>query len=272
MRGVEHIPLSLPRHAANPRGVGRAGEVWRLFQEAAVVASTRVGWPPERFRSSGLAFVVHGMLVRHHREATYGEPLDARTWVHDFRRGVLSRREVRLTGPGGLVAEGSQRWVHVGPGLKPTRASPELLDAFLPVETGEPSPALPRWTALPPSHEHRFAFEVWHTWMDPLAHVNHPAYVDWCDEATSRVMAEHGLDPTILVPVAEEVEWKRASVAGARVVVATRLVGRTEAGDAVLSHRVTDADDQPYAHATTIRRLLGGDGVRLVEVFGAKGP
>ena len=28
-----------------------------------------------------------------------------------------------------------------------------------------------------------------------LKHANHPAYVDWCDEATSRVMVRAGLDP-----------------------------------------------------------------------------
>ncbi len=272
MSGTERIPLTLPRHAANPRGVGRAAEVWRLFQEAAVIASIRVGWPPERYTESGTGFVVYGMTVRHDREVVYGEPLEAETWVPSFARGILSRREIRLSGPGGPVAATTQRWVHVGPGLKPARASPELLRALTLHDRGEPELCLPTFAPLPgvEGAGRSFSFEVWHTWMDPLGHVNHPAYVDFCDEATCRALAAAGLDPQQLVPVAEQVDWKRGAVAGERVVVRTCAVGLTGAGDAVLSHQIVgEGEGAPlYATATTVRRLLGGTGEPLLRALG----
>lgn len=263
------IPLSLPRHAASPRGVGRAGEIWRLFQEAAVQDSIRVGWSPERYVEQRSAFMVYGMSVRHHRELPYGEPVHAETWIHDFRRGILSRREVRLAGPDGPIADGTQRWVHVGADLRPTRAPEALVRAFRIAPTDEPEVGLPPATPLE-GQEHRFAFEVWHTWMDPLAHVNHPAYLDFCDESTSRVLARAGLDPVGLVPVAEQVDWKRGAVALDRLAIHTRATGRTAEGDAVLTHRITHADDPDalYATATTVRRMTGGDGEALLRAFG----
>ncbi len=269
MSGTERISLSLPRHAANPRGVGRAAEVWRLFQEAAVIASTRVGWPPERYVQAGTGFVVYGMTVRHAREVVYGEPLQAETWVPSFARGILSRREVRLSGHLGPVAAATQRWVHVGASLKPTRASPELVGALTLEDRGEPELQLPGFEPAD-GPERAFAFEVWHTWMDPLGHVNHPAYVDFCDEATSRLLAKAGEDPVRLVPVAEQVDWKRGAVAGERVVVWTRAAGRSVDGDAVLLHRITgEGPDAPlYATATTVRRLLGAGGDAILRAVG----
>jgi len=261
------IPLSLPRHAASPRGVGRAGEIWRLFQEAAVQDSIRVGWSPDRYVEQGSAFMVYGMVVRHHRELSYGEPTHADTWVHDFRRGILSRREVRLVGPAGPIADGTQRWVHVGPDLRPARAPDALVRAFELNPRPEPEVELPGWAPLA-GEERSFRFEVWHGWMDPLAHVNHPAYLDFCDESTSRALAGAGLDPVGMVPVAEAVDWKRGAVALDRLEIHTRAAGRTARGDAVLAHRITGEDGSLYATATTVRRMLGGDGEALLGALG----
>ena len=261
------IPLSLPRHAASPRGVGRAGEIWRLFQEAAVQDSIRVGWPPERYNEHGSAFVVYGMSVRHHRELRYGEPIHAETWVEDFRRGILSRREVRLHGPDGPIADGTQRWVHVGADLRPKRAPAALMEAFALAPRDEGEVDLPAAAPLEGA-ERRFAFEIWHGWMDPLGHVNHPAYLDFCDESTSRALGEAGLDPVRMVPVAEQVDWKRGAGALERLVVHTRVAGRSGRGDAVLAHRITDEAGALYATATTVRRLVDDDGEPLLRALG----
>lgn len=267
--GVETIPLCLPRHGANPRGVGRAGEVWRLCQDVAVQASIRVGWPPERYTRRGAGFVVYGMTARHHRELPYGEPLRAATWMRDFRRGILSSREVRLYGDQGPVADVTQRWVHVGEGFKPCRADPELVSAFTLVEGLEPPVELPELATQIDSPEQAFRFQVWHTWMDPLGHVNHPAYVDWCDEATSRALSARGVDPQLLVPVAESVEWKKGALAGDPILVSSRALGWTADDAAVLRHRIVSAT-QPevvYALATTVRRVLGGGSEPILDAM-----
>ena len=122
----------LPRHAFSVRDAARAGDIWRCFQEAAVEGSTRCGWPPSRYREEGSAFVVREMTVVHHREPSYGQPLDVMTWVANFRRGILTTREIRLSFEGQPVAAASQEWVHVTEGLKPVRASAECQAAFAP--------------------------------------------------------------------------------------------------------------------------------------------
>lgn len=262
---VWEVPIALPRHAFSPRDAARAGDVWRTFQEAAVEASTRAGWSPRRFREQGTAFVVRSMTVEHHRETHYGERLTARTWVWKFKRDMLSTREVRLAGDEGPLASATQEWVHVNSEMRLARAGPEVIAAFPPHEEGE--------SARLPEHQPRegparsLRFRCWYTWMDPLGHANHPAYVDWCDEGTSRVMVQAGLDPFALVPVADKAIFRAGATAPEEVTVETRRTGVTPAGDVVLAHRVLGPGGGVAARLTTVRRLADGDPARLLAAF-----
>ena len=269
---MHHFPLRLPRHGVSPRQVARAGDVWRLFQEAAVLASAEVGWTGERFITERVGFIVSRMTVLHHRELAYGEAVDASTWLRDWRRDTISRREVRLDVAGRRFAEATQQWVHVALGddddsITPERASIDLLDAFPAVSVDEPMVKLPDIVTPVQASAHVWAFEVWHTWMDPFAHVNHPVYVDWCDESTSRCLVAAGLDPQDMVPVAEQVRFKRGLVGGTRGHVATQLVGTTEAGDAVLRHRIEIASGEVAADAITVRRMRSESQLDWLTVF-----
>ncbi len=258
------LPLTLSRHAFSPRDAARAGDIWRACQDAAVFGSSHQGWPPSRFREEAVAFVVRAMTTVHHREARFGEGVHARTWISAFRRGLLVDRQIRLTGDDGPLAATTQEWAHVrieGGRMRPCRAAPGLRDAF-PVEGGEDI-CLPPYEEAPPGPVHRFTFSCWWTWMDPLDHANHPAYVDWCDEGISRVLAGAGLDPVDLVPVAEWVKWRAGVEAPAEVVVETRRIGRTAAGDVVCRHWIgTEAGEA--ARAITVRRL--GEGAEALAV------
>lgn len=249
------VDVMLPRSAFTPRETARAGDVWRLFQDVAVGGSIAAGWPPERYRDEGVSFIVRSMVVLHHRETTYGERLTGRTWPSRFRRGLFFRRECRVDSPRGPIASATQEWVHVSSSLELVRASGALVSAF-PVEEHEPPIELPAFEPIEGARTHAFHFTCWHTWMDPLAHVNHPAYVDFCDEATSRAMADVGLDPQRLSPVGEEAVFKSGVVAGDEVAVLTRVIGRADNGAAVLEHRV-DAGERACARVITIRRLAG---------------
>lgn len=100
----------------------------------------------------------------------------------------------------------------------------------------------------------RFTFRTWHVWMDPHAHVNHAAYVDFCDEGTSRLVARQGVDPQSLSPVAEVVHFRAAIGADQEVTVETALIGRQ--GDvAVFTHRLLSGA-QLCATGTTFRRCV----------------
>ena len=264
-RAVWELPVRLPRSAFTPRDVARAGDAWRLCQEVAVEASTLAGWPPARYREEGTAFVVRAMTVRHHRELRYGEALTARTWVSRFARGILSERQIRIVVDGELAVSATQEWAHVGVELGagadvrlvPRRGTPELLAAF-PDHREAPATTLPDF-APADGPASRFELTCWHTWMDPLAHVNHPAYLDWCDESLARRVAAAGLSPVGLVPVAERLVFRAGAVAGDRVSVESRLAGSMPDGPLAIRHELRREDGGLLAEATTVRALAGGD-------------
>lgn len=263
---MHEVDVFLPRSAFSPREAARAGDLWRAFQDVAVGGSIQAGWPPERYREEGVSFIVRSMVVLHHRETMYGERLRGSTWPSLFRRGVFFRRECRIADEAGAsVASATQEWVHVSSDLKLVRASDALATSFAVEAHGGPItlPAIERHEG---GLEHRMEFTCWHTWMDPLGHVNHPAYVDWADEALSRVLSAVDIDPVALEPVAESAHYRGGVRAGERVSIATRPIGRTERGDAVFEHRVR-VEDRDAARILAVRRLRGETGSsKLLEI------
>lgn len=269
IRSLWEFPVGIPRHAFSVRDAARAADVWRAYQEVAVEASTRGGWSPARYRDEGVAFVMRHMTVSHEREPSYGEELVGRTWVRRLRREMFSTREVRLVdAEGAIVSAGTQEWVHVNAELAPTRAPAALIDAFPLLESDDT-------VELPPYEERQgppfeFSFDAWFTWMDPLDHVNHPGYLDFCDEAISRRMAALHLSPLTLRPVAERITFRAGVRALDATMVRSHLAGVTELGDAVFVHRITVGETR-CADAVTVRRTTEGAGP-LVEAFSGAEP
>lgn len=255
MEGVHEFPLRLPRHACGPDQCARPGEIWRLFQEAAVQASTECGWPPERYLEERTAFVVTAMTTRHDARIRYGDALHVQTWLRDFRRRILTKREIRLFRGDELVAETTQQWAHVGAtenGMGPKPAPDHLISAFHARGDLGPVVGLPELAVREEHPTHLFRFRCWDTWMDPLGHANHPAYLDWCDEAVARIAAERGASEVIAH--AERVNWKAAVVATEEVIVETTPTGKTACGAWVFRHRIRTGAELK-ARATTVRRF-----------------
>lgn len=262
---ARNYSLTLPRNAFTALEVPRAGDVWRLCQDVATLASIDAGWPPSRFRDERVAFIVYRMTVVHERATEYGAELDAITWVSALRRRTLCTREIRVHHAGERVAGATQEWVHVDfDTMKPKQGDPDTAAAFRPTDV-EPSVRLPQVEAAD-GQASEFSFEMWQTWADPLAHANHPAYVDWCDEATSRHMVQAGLDPVHLRPIAERVSFKSAVLPGQRVSVATRLAGVVADEAVVLRHELRTEEGRA-AEATTVRGLRGGNGASLIAAW-----
>ena len=255
---VDFDDLHLPRHAFSPRDVARAGDLWRLLQSAAVLGSARVGWHPARYRAEGCAFVVRRMTVVHGREVHFGEPLKVRTWVNTFRGGRFSNRQIRVDVGDERICGTTQEWLHVStPEMRISRASAELLSAFE-LHDLEPDVELPAVAEALDGPAHDFGFTAWNTWMDPLAHANHPLYVDWADEGLARIAAGAGLDPQRLVARAEQVAWRAGVEAMDEVVVRTKLAGRTDDGAVVCAVEFL-VGDKRCATATLVREHLDGD-------------
>lgn len=245
--------VSLQRNSFSPRLVARAGDVWRAMQDVVVDQSASVGWTPERYVQANTMFVVRTMTVRHQREVRIHEPLRGRTWPSRARREMLFTRQVRLFSGDELIAAASQEWAYLTRDLQPTRAGKDIFDAFS-LREGYPEVELPAFTPLADQPAHRFDFVVWHGWMDPQGHVNHAAYVDYCDEGVARIVAAEGGAPQRLAPVAESVHFRAAINAAEHVTVETTLAGHAD-GARVFRHRVLSGD-RVCATATTVRAQL----------------
>ena len=221
--------LHIPRHACTPRDTARAGDLWRVVQDAAVSDASDRGWPPERFRAAGTGFVVREMRAVHHREAAYGEELHVTTQIADHRREILVRRETQVAG----VMSATADWVHIGPDGAPQRASAALIAAF-PASPHAPAPPV---LAEVDSADARplpdLTFSPWWTEMDPLAHTNHPRYVDWADEAMARALHARGVDPIGVIPLADRVRFRLGARATDVVTVSGRALGLCRVGDRV---------------------------------------
>ncbi len=273
---LERFELFLPRNAFNPREVARAGDVWRTCQDAAVWGSARRGWPPDRYRREKCGFIVRRMTVVHHRGLMFGDPVSVETWVGSFARGMITNREIRLSVRGEPVVSAAQEWVFVavdGASVRPSRAPAAITDAFV-VEAREGLAARPSRWALPggwapavDARWHEMAFPGWYSWMDQLAHANHPLYVDWGDEAMARVYAASGGSPWEVEPVAEELFFKSGILAPEQVTVRTAAIGLDTAGDAVFHQQVLGGDGRLCSSATLVRRLAGGDSTALLAAF-----
>lgn len=262
---VWEFPLTLPRNAFTSREVPRAGDVWRLCQDAATLASISSGWPPARFRREKVAFIVYKMTLLHAAQTHYGTVLDAQTWVSRLRRRTLSTREVRVRSAGELVAAATQDWVHVDfETQKPKQSSEEAAAAF-PATVVEPSVKMPAFEKLPGA-EDTFSFEMWQTWSDPLAHANHPAYIDWCDEGSSRRMLRAGLDPVLLRPIAEQVTFRSSVLPGERVTVRSKRVGVIGTEAVVLKHHL-ETERGAAADAVSVRGLADRSAEALIAAW-----
>jgi acyl-CoA thioesterase FadM len=253
------FPVLLQRNAFGPRLVARAGDVWRATQDVVADESMSVGWTPARFLETGTMFIVRSMTVRHLRDVRFAESLVGRTWPARARRDMLFTREVRLFSGEELVIAATQEWAYLSRALEPIRAGRDLYDAYT-LRDGYPSVKLPEYERRDGHPVHHFGFTTWHAWMDPNAHVNHPAYVDYCDEGTHRVLAARGIDPQRLTPLSEEVHFRAAIGPEEEVTVETTYRGAM--GDAaVLGHRIL-VRGKVAATSITIRRLAEerGDG------------
>jgi len=252
---IWEFPYELPRNAFNARDAARAGDIWRAFQDVAVGAAARAGWPPHRFRDYGAAFVVRSQTVVHHRETRFGVRLRGQSWVTRFRRDTLCSREVRLFGEDGPVADGVQEWVHVGEDGRACRAHPQVVADLRIHEGGPPSPVMPAFEPIEGGVTFRHEFPIPFVIMDPLDHVNHPAYVDFVDESVSHLLYANQIRPLELVPVAETVTYYAPVVAPGPAFVETQLVGFTSGGAAVFDHVVGTESTPRSATARTVRTL-----------------
>jgi acyl-CoA thioester hydrolase len=102
------------------------------MQEIAIEHSTVAGWPVERYRAIGAAWVVRSHFVEYLRPAFAGDLVSAHTWVPRFDHRAAPRRYLFVRDDGRQVlAQAETRWVFIDLATGRRRPLPEdLVSAF----------------------------------------------------------------------------------------------------------------------------------------------
>ena len=130
--------FTVPATAIDVNGHVNHLEYLRWMQDLAVEHSAARGWPLERYRATGTAWVVRSHSIEYLRPAFAGDPLSILTWVADLRprsslrKYLLWRRSDRQ-----ILAQAETLWVFVEAGTGRARLIPEELRSSFEVVAGQ---------------------------------------------------------------------------------------------------------------------------------------
>jgi acyl-CoA thioester hydrolase len=172
------------------------------MEEAATRASASVGFSREWYFSQRRAWVVRDLSVRYLSPLQYGEQVEMRTWVSDFRR-IYSHREydLRRISDGSPVLRGRARWVYIDlDSMRAVRIPAEFEAAFDPSgEAEDLGVHLKHATALTDNPPFISTRQVQHYELDSAGHVNNSVYLNWFEQAMFGAMNRVGWTPERLI-------------------------------------------------------------------------
>lgn len=168
----------------------------RYMQEAAFDASAAVGYSKERYESMGFLWLARETEIEYLQPVGYGDTLEVKTWVGDFRR-VRSRRfyEFRRAGTDDLIARANTDWVYLErETLRPAVVPPEMIAAFAPEGLPDEAPRRDRFPTPPPAPPGVFSLRRRVEWrdIDTAGHVNNATYFNYIEDAGIQVSNHYG--------------------------------------------------------------------------------
>ncbi len=167
----------------------------RYMQEAAFDASAAAGYDLARYEVMGQSWLIRETDVEYLHPLRYGDSVQIKTWVVDFRR-VRSLRayEFRLASSGELVARAHTDWVFLDtPTGRPVAIPPEMKAAFFPEGLPELAPPRDRFpSAPPPPGLFRMRRRVEWRDLDQVGHVNNAVYLNYVEECGIQMASAHG--------------------------------------------------------------------------------
>jgi acyl-ACP thioesterase len=223
-------PIRVRFEECQPDGEIRASTFLRYAQDAAWVHSDAAGFGRDWYLERGLTWLVRCVELDVLEPSGPGDTLSVSTEVVGLRR-VWARRRGEVLGPeGALVAVVLTDWVMTGPGFVPVRVPAEFFKVFPAVPEGFEPARVP----LPPTPAEAYLrrFHVRRSEIDPMAHVNNAAYVDYLEESLAEAGAGAALD---LRPRRYRLEYQQAAEPGAELVGASWRDGKSWA------YRLSDA-------------------------------
>lgn len=168
----------------------------RYMQEAAFAASAALGFDATRYEAMNRAWLVRESDIVYLAPLRYGDTVDVKTWVLDYRR-VRSRRayELRNKATGELAARAITDWIFIDRATqRPVSIPEEVSAAYLPdgapdeTPPREPFPEAPD----PPPGAYRQQRRVQWSDVDPTKHVNNAVYLSYLEDCAVRDAVSRG--------------------------------------------------------------------------------
>jgi acyl-CoA thioester hydrolase len=168
----------------------------RYMQEAAFDASAAAGYDMDRYKEMGQSWLIRETKIDYLRPLRYGDSVEIKTWVADFRR-VRSWRayEFRRVGSGELVARAETDWAFLETRSgRPVAIPAEMKAAFIPETTTPPTLPRERFPPAPPPPPGAFQQRRRAEWrdVDQAGHVNNAVYVTYIEDCGLQMAAAYG--------------------------------------------------------------------------------
>ncbi len=165
----------------------------RYMQETAFDASAAAGYDLKRYDEMERSWLIRQTEIEYLVPLRYGDTIEAKTWVHDFKR-ITSRRdyELRIAESGELAARAWTEWVFMNTRTgQPARIPAEMVAAFFPEDAATAVPSRERFPEQPQAPPGVFRTRrrvAWHD-LDPAGHVNNAVYLNYVEDAGMQVIA-----------------------------------------------------------------------------------
>ncbi len=231
------------------------------LEETAMRASADCGFGSEWFHTNGYLWVIRKWMIRLYQPVSYGDEVEARTWVSDFRR-VQSHREYELLRAGERILRARANWVFIDSNtMRPQRLLPEFYDAYQPsgeaLENLQTSLTKSEPNLDIPSFEYRHTVKTYE--LDMIGHVNNANYFNWVEEAQLQALHSIGWQ-TPLPIVTHEMEYKQGAEADDPVII-TSWVPEATAERVAWLHEIRHAEShnllaRDYVTMTADRKKL----------------
>lgn len=224
---------------AGPDGRLRSSGYLRYAQDLAWLHSESAGFDHEWYTERGLTWLVRAVELDIVSAVEYGSELIVSTEVIGFRRVWARRRsEFHAAGSERPAAIAITDWVLLNARGAPTRVPIEIVEVFV-----EPQASfMPMRIELPPTpaDANAFAWTVRRSELDPMAHVNNAAYLDYLDEG---ILTGFRPDAPLDVPRRYRAEFVASAEPGAE------LVGRGWQAETAWLYRLEDAGGREMLRA-----------------------
>jgi acyl-CoA thioester hydrolase len=231
-----------------------------LLEQAAVEASTAVGFDADRYTREGRIWIIRRTRLQRFVPVGGGDHLEVETHVRDFRR-ARSLRQYTVRRGETVVASASTDWVycdlHTG---RPVRVPHELQRAF---DGGNALPMLARAesvAAAVPADAVTYEVIVQPSHLDHVTHVNNAVYANYLEDGAFALFAARGwpLSRMLAASGALRVAWLDTeylndALAGDHLIVQSWLADHAAPADgsdsvpreAYLLQAITRADGTP---------------------------